>query len=157
VEKNKSAYKQKAYRYTQAEADGQNVTETSRKLLHTAYQASRIFLSKSNQKREIWTMDSTTQHTPPLTPRPRRWANEKQAAEYLGSSTNFLAKDRITRLLAIPFYRMGRHIRYDLDELDEFIEASRNEARPKKARLQAQDTDDQAELMGTGRKPKATA
>lgn len=69
-------------------------------------------------------MSQTHQHTP-LTHRQRRWLSEEQAAEHLGSSKGFLSKDRLTRLHNIPFARLGRHIRYDIADLDAFLEASK--------------------------------
>lgn len=53
---------------------------------------------------------------------PRRWLPTEEAATYLGCSRNFLDKDRVTRLHNIPFSRLGRHIRYDVADLDAFLE-----------------------------------
>ena len=72
-------------------------------------------------------MDSTFQHTQ-LTHRQRRWLSEEQAAEYCGCSRSFFAKNRITRLHNIPFCRLGRHIRYDVADLDAFLESSKTQA-----------------------------
>ncbi len=52
---------------------------------------------------------------------PTRWLSVDQAALYLGCSRNFLDKDRVTRLHGIPFAKLGRHIRYDRNALDEFL------------------------------------
>lgn len=52
-----------------------------------------------------------------------KWLNVEQAARYLGCSRNFLDKDRISRLHGIPFSRLGRHIRYDRSQLDEFLKS----------------------------------
>jgi excisionase family DNA binding protein len=54
-----------------------------------------------------------------------RWVSPQQAADHLGCSRNFLDKDRITRLHGIPFARLGRHIRYDIADLDAFLERSK--------------------------------
>lgn len=54
-----------------------------------------------------------------------RWLTPQQAADYLGCSRNFLDKDRVTRLHGIPFARLGRHIRYSVDDLDAFLERSK--------------------------------
>jgi len=51
-----------------------------------------------------------------------RWLTTEEAAKYIGCSKNFLDKDRITRLHDIPFSKLGRHIRYDSFELDEYLE-----------------------------------
>jgi len=63
---------------------------------------------------------------------PRRWASNKEAAAYIGCSENFLDKDRLTRLHCIPFYRLGRHIRYDLNDLDDILAQSKMATAPKK-------------------------
>lgn len=55
----------------------------------------------------------------------RHWLNPQQAAAYLGCSRNFLDKDRTSHLHGIPFSRLGRHIRYDVADLDRFLEASK--------------------------------
>lgn len=55
-----------------------------------------------------------------------RWLSPQQAAEYLGCSRNFLDKDRFQRLHGIPFARLGRHIRYDVLDLDAYLEESKN-------------------------------
>lgn len=54
---------------------------------------------------------------------PKRWLNVAEAAAYLGCSRNFLDKDRITKLHGIRFSRLGRHVRYDREDLDAFLEA----------------------------------
>lgn len=54
-----------------------------------------------------------------------RWVPPQQAADYLGCSKAFLDKDRVTRLHGIPFARLGRHIRYDVADLDAFLERSK--------------------------------
>ena len=59
---------------------------------------------------------------------PRRWLSNAEAAEYLGCSENFLDKDRLTRLHGVPFTRLGRHIRYDLADLDAFLERGKMQA-----------------------------
>jgi len=69
-------------------------------------------------------MSQTPQHTPP-THRQRRWLPPQQAADYLGCSRNFLDRDRTSRLHGIPYARLGRHIRYDISDLDAFLERSK--------------------------------
>ena len=51
----------------------------------------------------------------------RRWANKKVAALHLKVCENFLDKDRLTGLHGIPFHRLGRLVRYDLNELDDWL------------------------------------
>lgn len=52
-----------------------------------------------------------------------KWLSPQQAALYLGCSKVFLDKDRCTKLHGIPFSRLGRHIRYSIDDLDHWLEA----------------------------------
>ena len=52
-----------------------------------------------------------------------RWLTTPQAATYLGCSKSTLEKDRVYRLLNIPFTRLGRAIRYDQQDLDRYLEA----------------------------------
>ena len=47
-----------------------------------------------------------------------RWLSTKDAAAYLGVAVSTLNNDRVTRLLGLPFSRMGRRILYDRLELD---------------------------------------
>lgn len=46
------------------------------------------------------------------------------AAKYLGVSSSFLAKARISGNPAIPFTRIGAAIRYRKSDLDSFISAN---------------------------------
>jgi len=55
----------------------------------------------------------------------KHWLSPQAAAEYLGCSRNFLDKDRTSRLHGIPFARLGRHIRYDVADLDTFLERTK--------------------------------
>ena len=55
----------------------------------------------------------------------KRWLSPEEAARYLGCSRNFLDKDRIQRLHNIPFGRLGRHVRYDVCDLDRWLESSK--------------------------------
>ena len=59
----------------------------------------------------------------------QRWLNAKQAATYLGCSEDFLNLDRINKR-AIPFSRLGRHVRYLTDDLDTFMMSTRMQAAP---------------------------
>ena len=58
-------------------------------------------------------------------PNQNRWLSPEQAAQYLGCSRNFLDKDRIQRLHGIPFAKLGRHIRYDVVDLDSWLEGTK--------------------------------
>lgn len=50
-----------------------------------------------------------------------RWMNTKDAAAYLNISPSTLNNDRVTRLLGLPFSRVGRRILYDRRELDAYL------------------------------------
>ena len=52
---------------------------------------------------------------------PSPWLDIPAACAYLGCSRSFLDKDRTTGLHGIPFCRMGRHIRYNVAGLDNFL------------------------------------
>jgi excisionase family DNA binding protein len=49
------------------------------------------------------------------------WFTTKQAAEYLQVSEIFLSTDRCTRRYGIPFYRLGKRIRYNRRDLDAML------------------------------------
>lgn len=50
-----------------------------------------------------------------------RWVAGKEAARYLGVSEGMLEEDRRTGRLGIPFHRIGRTVRYDLNEIDAWV------------------------------------
>ena len=50
-----------------------------------------------------------------------RWLSTKAAAAYLGLAVSTLNNDRVTRLLGLPFSRMGRRVLYDRLELDAYL------------------------------------
>lgn len=52
-----------------------------------------------------------------------RWLTTVQAASYLGCAKSTLEKDRVYRLLGIPFAKLGRCIRYDQQDLDAYLES----------------------------------
>ena len=54
-----------------------------------------------------------------------RWLNPRKAAKHLDCSKSFLDKDRTERTPKIPFSRLGRHIRYDVYDLDAFLESQK--------------------------------
>jgi len=56
---------------------------------------------------------------------PSPWLTTQQAADYLKCSKSFLDKDRTTRSPQIPHSRLGRHIRYDRYDLDEWLESQK--------------------------------
>jgi len=53
---------------------------------------------------------------------PKKWLTVMEAAAYLGVTRHFLDCDRCTRLHGIPFARLGRCIRYRLEDLDTWLE-----------------------------------
>lgn len=58
-----------------------------------------------------------------------KWVREREAAKYLGLSKSFLAKDRWSKHLGIPYVRLGRTILYDLDALDLWMARKAEESR----------------------------
>lgn len=52
---------------------------------------------------------------------PKRYLRTKEAATYLGISASVLNKDRVTKLIGVPFTRLGRTILYDRIELDRWL------------------------------------
>ena len=60
----------------------------------------------------------------------QRLISEKDAAEYIGMSAQFLRKSRMegvrqNRTAGPPFVRIGRSVRYDLSDLEKWIDAHR--------------------------------
>jgi hypothetical protein len=53
--------------------------------------------------------------------RQRRLADTKQLAQYTRTSESFWEKDRLTGATGCQFYRIGRRILYDLNEIDEWL------------------------------------
>jgi excisionase family DNA binding protein len=58
----------------------------------------------------------------------KRYLRTKEAAAYIGISTSVLNKDRVTKLIGIPFKRIGRTILYDRKELDIWLEGQTDNA-----------------------------
>ena len=55
----------------------------------------------------------------------KRWLTTKEAAAYLDCHPGTLAEDRLSGRRGIPFSRLGRVARYDVTELDKYLEARR--------------------------------
>ena len=53
------------------------------------------------------------------------WLSERTAASHIKASVQFLQRDRVSRLHGIPFYRMGRHVRYLKSDLDHWLMSNR--------------------------------
>lgn len=51
----------------------------------------------------------------------RRWLSTADAAQYLGVAESTLCNDRCSRLLGIPFAKLGRRVLYDRRELDAYL------------------------------------
>ena len=51
----------------------------------------------------------------------RRWLSTVDAAQYLGVAVSTLSNDRCSRLLGIPFVKLGRRVLYDRQELDAYL------------------------------------
>lgn len=50
-----------------------------------------------------------------------KWMTTAETAEYLKCSVEFLNNDRVTNKHGIPYYRLGRSIRYHRDEVDAYM------------------------------------
>jgi hypothetical protein len=79
----------------------------------------------------------------------RRYADTPTTAAYLGVSTSFLEKNRVSGKDAIPYIKLSRKVLYDLDVIDRLMAASArintSEAggaapKPGRARLSRPDT-----------------
>lgn len=60
----------------------------------------------------------------------REWKDEDGAAEYIGMSTSYLRMDRLrgnvgNRTPGPPYYKIGRSVRYDVRDLDTWLEQRR--------------------------------
>ena len=53
--------------------------------------------------------------------RHRRYADTEGVAVYTGLSKAFFEKARVTGEPEIPFIKIGRAVRYDLDAIDQFM------------------------------------
>jgi hypothetical protein len=53
--------------------------------------------------------------------RRKRYANTAGVADYTGLSRAFFEKARVTGIPQIPFLKIGRAVRYDLDQIDQFM------------------------------------
>jgi len=47
------------------------------------------------------------------------------AADYIGVAESTLEKDRVTRLLGVPYIKIGRTVVYDTADLDQYLAAHR--------------------------------
>jgi excisionase family DNA binding protein len=56
---------------------------------------------------------------------PSRWLTPTQAARYLGCSKSFLDQDRVKGLHGIPYSKLGKLVRYCVDDLDKHLESNR--------------------------------
>jgi hypothetical protein len=53
--------------------------------------------------------------------RRKRYADTAGVANYTGLSKAFFEKARVTGIPAIPFIKLGRCVRYDLDVIDQIM------------------------------------
>ena len=77
----------------------------------------------------------TTLSAPSDSNQPKRALSEHEAADYIGMSRSFLRQDRMNghregRTPGPPFLRIGRAIRYLIDDLDAWLEALRIAPKP---------------------------
>ncbi len=52
----------------------------------------------------------------------RNFLNRKEAAQYLGISISTLANWACTKKVNLPYYLVGRSVRYLINDLEEFIQ-----------------------------------
>ena len=57
---------------------------------------------------------------------PGRRLDVAQAADYLGVSTHYIRRQ--VQLRGLPFYKVGRLLRFDSEELDRWLAARHHEA-----------------------------
>lgn len=60
----------------------------------------------------------------------REWKDEEGAADHIGMSVSYLRMDRLRgnvgkRTPGPPYYKIGRSIRYDVRDLDAWLEGRR--------------------------------
>lgn len=53
----------------------------------------------------------------------RHLMKTKEAAKYLKLSPGTLEVDRCTRSINIPFYKIGGAVRYDINDLNDFLDS----------------------------------
>lgn len=51
----------------------------------------------------------------------RNWVNVRGIAAHTGLSVDFFNKDRCTKLIGVPFVKLGRAVLYDVGAVDEFL------------------------------------
>jgi hypothetical protein len=51
------------------------------------------------------------------------WANVHETAKHIGLSVDSLNRDRCTKLIGIPYTKIGKRVLYDLNEVDAFLSA----------------------------------
>lgn len=56
----------------------------------------------------------------------KRLLNRKEAAEYLGTTEGTLSVAACRKTLPIPVVKMGRAVRYDIEDLNRFIEENKH-------------------------------
>jgi Helix-turn-helix domain len=72
-------------------------------------------------------MLTSAANTPPRRASSRRWATTKQVAEYTRQSDSKYEKMRLIGD-GPPFYKAGKSVLYDLNEIDDWIAAQRRES-----------------------------
>jgi hypothetical protein len=51
----------------------------------------------------------------------KKWTDTNGIAEHTGMSAQWFHRDRVTKLVGVPFVRFGRKIMYHTDIVDEFF------------------------------------
>ncbi|HJS88688.1 MAG TPA: hypothetical protein VJ738_01845 [Steroidobacteraceae bacterium] len=75
---------------------------------------------------------------PPGGARAREWKNEEAAAAHIGMSVSYLRMDRLrgnvgNRTPGPAYYKIGRSVRYDVRDLDTWLEGRRVDRTPQVA------------------------
>ena len=95
----------KQYAAQEAEPDWEALLPSAERLLH---KAKSMLAEETDRIPYTFTIE-------------RPWLTPQEAADYLGCSKAFLDKDRVTGLHGIPFGYLGRNIRYNVNDLDDFL------------------------------------
>ena len=67
----------------------------------------------------------TTQTNPTVPEVSSDWLPPLEAAKHIKCCKNLLDRDRSSRKLGIPYYKLGRHVRYRRSDLDAWLEGRR--------------------------------
>ena len=52
-----------------------------------------------------------------------KWTNTRGISQHTGLSPDWYNKDRLTRLVGVPFVKIGKRVLYNIEEVDAFLNA----------------------------------